>query len=199
MVSPSTPGAPLRGDGMGLTPGEAMAFEIRLGAMVAGEAHLSVGEPGTWEGHRAVVVTSSAETAGAMRLVRTLIDQATTTIDMDSGKPIALETRTVAGDKTTVAQAKFADTNASVVFRRDGEPNPRSYRVEFGNLSVLDTHSAMAQLRSWRAVAGDLRTVYVISGRKLWRVDLRAVGTETIGSLLGNRSAIHFAGAAFRT
>lgn len=198
LAAMSTPAIPLRGDGLGLTPGESMAFEIRLGDMVAGEVHLAVGEPGTFEGHRALVVTSSAETSGAMRLMRKMVDQATTTIDMASGRPVAVEMRVVTGDKTTVAHATFTDSSANVVYHRDSDP-PRTYHVDFGNQAVHDTLSAMGLMRSWRTVPDGTRTVYVVSGRKLWRVDVRKVGTETIGSPLGNRSATHFAGAAYRT
>lgn len=199
VVSPAAPAAPLRSEGIGVTPGETMAFEIRFGAMVAGEVQLAVGEPGTLAGQRAVVVTSSAETTGALRLVRPLTDHATTTIDMATGRPMALETRVAEGDTTTVAQATFTTTSANVEIRRNADPKPRSYHIEFGDRSVHDTHSAMAQLRSWRATPGEARTVYVVSGRKLWRIDVRMVGTETIGSPLGNRSAAKFSGAAYRT
>lgn len=199
LVAPSAPSmGALEHDGVGLTPGETMAFEIRLGAMVAGEVQLAVGEPGGVQGRRAVVVTSTAETTGAIRLVRPLIDQATTTIDLDSGKPLTLETRVVTGDKTTTAQATFTAANATVTYRREGDPTSQSFRVDFGKMSVHDTHSAMAQVRSWKATPGQSRSIYVVSGRKLWRVDVRMVGSETIGSPLGNRRASHFFGTAYR-
>ena len=34
--------------------------------------------------------------------------------------------------------------------------------------------------------------------RRLWRVDVKFVGTETVGSALGNRRAIKFDGQAYR-
>lgn len=199
LVAPSTPPtAALENNGVGLTPGETMAFEIRLGAMVAGEVQLAVGEPGNFQGRRAVVVTSTAETKGAVRLLRPMVDQATTTIDLTSGRPLALETQVMSGDKTTIAQATFSDATATVTYRRDTDPKPQTFRVEFGTQAVHDTHSAMAQVRSWKATPGQSRSVYVVSGRKLWRVDVRMIGNETIGSSMGNRSASHFSGAAFR-
>lgn len=200
LVAPSAPSTRTpQQDGIGLTPGETMEFEVRLGPVVAGEVHLAVGAPGAFAGRRAVVVTSSAETVGAMRLVRPLVDQATTTIDLDSGRPLALETRIVTGDKATDAQATFTDARATVTYRRNDDPKPRSFRVDFGTRTVHDTHSAIAQVRSWQAAPGDTRSIYVVSGRKLWRVDVRMIGTETVGSAMGNRSAFHYAGAAYRT
>src|SRR5262245_7561901 len=68
---------------VGLNPGENMAFEVRLAGMLAGEAQLAVGELGAYEGHRAVVVKSHIATAGAARLVRHVVDEASTVVDMD--------------------------------------------------------------------------------------------------------------------
>jgi hypothetical protein len=56
----------------------------------------------------------------------------------------------------------------------------------------------MAQLRGWRAAPGTLRTVYVVGGRRLWRVDVTFVGEDTIGSVLGNRRTVHFEGKSYR-
>src|ERR1700733_7400582 len=54
----------------GLIPGETMSFEVRLAGLVAGEAQLAVGELGDYQGHRAVVVKSHGETAGAAALLK---------------------------------------------------------------------------------------------------------------------------------
>jgi hypothetical protein len=40
--------------------------------------------------------------------------------------------------------------------------------------------------------------VYVIGGRRLWRVDVTHDGTDTIGSALGNRRAIVLEGKSYR-
>src|SRR4051812_4736407 len=73
---------------LGLNPGESMAFEVHLGGMLAGEAALAVGEIGEVDGHRAVVVKSRAATAGAAALIKNISDEATTVIDVESGRPI---------------------------------------------------------------------------------------------------------------
>src|SRR5258707_15376814 len=69
---------------IGLNPGENMAFEIRIAGILAGEAQLAVGDLGDYEGHRAVVVKSRAATVGAVALVKHVVDEAATVIDMDS-------------------------------------------------------------------------------------------------------------------
>src|SRR5262245_54484284 len=83
---------------VGLNPGEAMAFEVRLGGVLAGEAALAVGEIGEVDGKRAVVVKSRAATAGAAALIRKITDEATTVIDIATGRPMQLDTVVEQGD-----------------------------------------------------------------------------------------------------
>jgi hypothetical protein len=185
---------------IGLNPGESMAFEIRLAGILAGEAQLAVGQLGDYEGHRAVVVKSHAATAGAAALVKHIVDEAMTVIDMDTGRPLALETLVEQGDSRITATAKFTGTVAEITYARseDKAKGPHTLRVDFGKVTVHDAHSAMAQLRGWRATPGTTRSVFVVGGRRLWRVDVNYVGEDTIGSAIGNRRAVHFTGESYR-
>lgn len=184
---------------VGLNPGESMAFEVRLGGVLAGEAALAVGEIGEFEGKRAVVVRSRANTAGAAALLKRIVDEATTVIDVDNGRPLKLETHVEQGKRTIDATATFTPTLANVTYTRNGDPKPRGYKIHFGSNTVHDTHSAMAQVRGWRPTSGATRQVYVIGGRRLWRVDVKYLGSETVGSALGNRKAIKFHGSSYRS
>jgi hypothetical protein len=183
---------------IGLNPGESMAFEVRLGGVLAGEAALAVGELGEFEGKKAVVVKSRANTAGAAALIKRITDEATTVIDMSTGRPLQLETVVQMGAKMTTAQAKFTGTVADITYKRSDDANPHNYKINFGTQPVHDTHTAMAQVRGWRPTVGATRSVFVVGGRRLWRVDVKFLGTETIGSAVGNRRAIKFEGASFR-
>jgi hypothetical protein len=184
---------------IGLNPGESMAFEVRLAGMLAGEAQLAVGELGTYEGRPAVVVKSHAATAGAVALIKHVVDDATTVVDMESGLPLALETMVEQGDTKTTATARFTGSRADVTYVRSDEKAPRTIKLDFGNITVHDSHTAMAALRGWRATTGTTRTVYIVGGRRLWRVDVTYAGSDTIASPIGNRRAIRFTGQAFRT
>jgi len=203
MTLPPQPSAPAAGSAeqsheLGLIPGESMAFDIHLGSVLAGEAQLAVGEIGDLDGHRAIVVKSRAATAGAVRLFKEFVDEATTTIDADTGRPLLLDTSVTMNDKTTTATAKFTGSIANVTYTKPDDPTPHTYHVDFGKVTVHDSHSAMAQMRGWRAAAGTTKQVYVVGGRRLWRIDMTFVGSETVGSALGNRKTVHLRGAAFR-
>ena len=140
---PVTSGSAAEAKGeFGFVPGETMAFDVHLSGMLAGEAQLAVGEIGDVDGHRAVVVKSRASTAGAAKLVKNIVDEATTTIDVDTGRPLQLDTSVVINDKSTTAVAKFTGSIANVTYTKDGDPTPHTYRVDFGKVTVHDSHSA---------------------------------------------------------
>lgn len=183
---------------LGLTPGETMAFELRIAGVLAGEAQLAVGEVGAYEGHRAVVVKSRAATAGAAALLKHVVDEATTVIDMDTGRPLALDTLVEQGKTRTTATAKFTGSVAEVTYTRSAETAPQKLAINLGTAVLHDAHTAMAQLRGWRPPPGTARSVFVIGGRRLWRVDVTYDGADTIGSALGNRRAVRFTGASYR-
>lgn len=183
---------------IGLNPGESMAFDVRIGGVLAGEAALAVGEVGEFEGKRAVVVKSRASTAGAAALFKHIVDEATTVIDLDSGRPLQLETLVEMGDKKTTATAKFNGPLADVTYNRPDDPTPHTYTLNFGKNTVHDTHSAMAQIRGWRPAIGTSKSVFVVGGRRLWRVDVKYAGNDTIGTALGNRRTVKFEGSSYR-
>ena len=141
---------------------------------------------------------SRAATAGAAALVRKIVDEATTVIDADTGAPITVETNVEMGDKKTVASAQFLPSHAVVKFQRSGDKQPSSFNVAYHGHKLHDAHSAMAQLRGWKAAPGTVRSVHVIGGRRLWRVDVKYVGEETIGTATGNRHAVIYEGVSFR-
>jgi hypothetical protein len=191
------PAVAVAAEEVGLHPGESMAFEIRLAGILAGEAQLAVGDIGSYEGHRAVVVKSRAATVGAAALVKHIVDEATTVVDMDTGRPIALETLVEVGKNRTTAKARFTARSAEITYTRS-EQAPQHIQLDFGTTTVHDAHSAMAQLRGWRAAPGTVRSVFVIGGRRVWRVDVTYLGEDTIGTATGNRRAVRFTGESYR-
>lgn len=183
---------------LGFFPGETMQFEVKLSGMTAGEATLAVGQVGNIDGHKALVVRSRAETAGAAKLVKNISDEQATVIDVETGRPLQLDTQVTTNDKVATATAKFTGSQSNVTYTKPGETETHSYHVDFGKLIVFDSHSAMAQLRGWHAKPGTTKQVNVVGGRRLWRVDVHFIATETIGTDAGNRKAVHLSGEAYR-
>ncbi|MGE0872578.1 MAG: DUF3108 domain-containing protein [Kofleriaceae bacterium] len=196
LQQPAAP--PETGFQLGLHPGETMAFEVRLAGILAGEAQLAVGQVGDVDGRPAVVVKSRAATAGAAALVKHIVDEATSVIDVATGRPLTLESLVESGDKTITASAAFARDGVQVLYQRSQDKAPRKIKLKSGAHVIHDAHTAMADLRRWRANTGAQRSVFIIGGRRVWRVDLSCGGVTTIGSALGNRRAIRYDGRAFR-
>jgi len=190
--------APQAQDTLGLHPGEQMAFEVHIAGVLAGEAQLAVGQPGEVDGRKVIVVKSRASTAGAAALIKQISDEATSVIDVETGRPISLESLIVNSGKRTTASAKFAGGIAEVTYQRPTDTEPKTQKINFGNVVVNDAHTAMAALRGWKGTKGAVRTVYVIGGRRLWRIDVTYIGEEEIGTALGNRRAIMFEGKSYR-
>lgn len=182
---------------LGLHPGETMAFEVHLASVLVGEAQLAVGEIGIVDGREAVVVRSRASTAGAAALVRQISDESTTTLDVATRRPRSYEGRVVQGPKRIVAGATFTGDLVKVHYQRNDGP-VINLTIHAKGQSLHDAHSAMAQLRGWRATPGTTRQVWVVGGRRVWRVDVRYVGEETIGTAMGNRAAVVFEGSSYR-
>jgi hypothetical protein len=183
---------------LGVNPGETMAFEVHLAGMLAGEAQLAVGEIGVVDGKEVVMIKSRAATAGAAALIKKISDEATTVIDVATGKPISLDATIINGDKRLTATAKFQGSRADVTYQRASDKAPKHLVLNFGDVTVFDAHTAMAQLRGWKAHKGAERTVYVIGGRRLWRIDVVHAGEQEIGTVLGNRRAVVYQGKSYR-
>ena len=198
MTLPQGPAQVTHENQLGYFPGETMAYEVQLAGVLVGEAQLAVGTIGTVDGKQALVVKSRAATAGAAALVRKMVDESTTVIDVATGKPMQVDTFVVNGERTTTVSAKFTGTVADIVYTRSGE-KPQTSKIDFKTESVHDMHTAMAQLRGWRTTPGVTKSVYIIGGRRLWRIDLRYLGEETIGMKSGgNRRAVVLEGTSFR-
>jgi Protein of unknown function (DUF3108) len=183
---------------VGLVAGESMSFAVQLAGLDVGEAALAVGERGVVDGRDAITVRSKVSTVGAARLLRAIDDESTTVIDLRSGLPLQLDTHVLLGAQETFTHAEFQAHQVIVDVRRGASAEVRSYVFAFGELAALDAHAAMAQLRGWRPAAGAQRTVWLVGGRRLWRVDLTYRGNETVGTALGNRDATRLDGVAHR-
>ncbi len=183
---------------LGLHPGESMSYEVQLAGILVGEAQLAVGEIGQVDGHRAIVVKSRAATAGAAAMIRAISDEATTVIDVDTGRPISIESVFVMAGKRALASTKIDHSVAQVTYTRSGDKAPQTVKVDFKTEELNDMHTAMAELRGWHAAPGTMRRVFVVGGKRLWRIDVKYVGEDTIGSRVGNRRAVIFDGMSYR-
>lgn len=197
---PESPVAATATTAAGLTalePGETMQFEVRIAGVLAGEAAFSTGEISVVDGRRTISVSSRVATAGAFALIKNIRDEATALIDLDTMAPISTTGDVRFGAKAAHHEATFGDGKATVQHTPAGQP-PRVINYDFKGETVHDFHSAMAAMRVWPAELGTGRVMWVLGGRRLWRVEINVTGRELIGTALGNQAALRFDGISAR-
>jgi hypothetical protein len=183
---------------LGLVPGEQMAFEVKVGGILAGEAVLAVGEPGDVGGTRAIAVRSRIASAGAAALIKHVVDEATTVVDLATARPMTMSTDVTYGEIAYHVDAEFNGSKVTVALQRRGHTRVLRSTSDFGTAIAHDAHTAMAAIRTWRAEPGATRTLWVMGGRRLWRSDVTFTGPEAIGTAAGNTATLRLDGIAYR-
>jgi hypothetical protein len=178
-------------------PGEMMTFELALRDITGGEATLVVGDPGEVEGKRVIIVRSSVESTGVAALIKEVRDDVTSWIDLDTSQPIYYHADLLFGEKTTIVETSFGSSKFVIDYERNGKPGKKQQRVP-ADQQALDAHSALGALRAWNPVEGDSKFFYGLSGRRLWRVDMRYGEREAVKTSMGTNAAIRYDGVAQR-
>lgn len=204
LVDPTTPGtgagapAPELDDALAaIHPGERMRFEVRVAGVLAGEASFTTVEVDQQGPTATAVVSSSIRSAGALALVKDVRDEATTVLDVDALRPLSTSSNVRANPRDYTAETRFAGAKAEIDFRPANAP-PQHLVYDFGAAVAHDAHSAMATLRVWQAAPGTRRTMWVLGGRRIWKVDLTMGAPEVIGTYAGNQQAVRIDGVASR-
>ncbi len=175
-----------------------MAFEVKLGGILIGEASMAVGQPGQVDGHRALAVRSLIATAGAAAFVKKVSDEATTIVDMDRATPLTMTSQVTTGGIDYHAEVVFRGGMIDATSTRSDRPHVGRDHFAFGALIAHDTHTAMAAMRGWEAAPGASKTLWVMGGKRIWKSVVNFDGRETIGTQLGNRAAVRYSGQAWR-
>lgn len=179
-------------------PGETMVWEVSLHGVVGGEAVLAVGDPGSFDGRRAIMVRSRVETVGAAAVVRKVRDEVSTHVDLDTGRPIAHQADLLFGDKHTVLETEFLADGYRLEYARNGA-SPRHNRQTVAAADVIhDGHSVVGALRAWEPEPGARVYFYGLGGKRLWRNTLHFAGRETVTTAMGTYPALRIDGMARR-
>ena len=184
-------------------PGEYIAWELSWKGIAGGKTRLMVGEPGTIDGRRAIIVRSETRSDGLLAMFRHVRDDLITTIDLDSSLPIESHGVFEFGKrgkqiKNTKVYATFNGDSYNIEYERKGVPR-RSWTQNLPEGEVAyDTHSVLGALRAWEPEDGDRVYFYSLSGRRLYRVEVTASIRETLTIGLGTYPARRFEGVGTR-
>ncbi|MBK9031610.1 MAG: DUF3108 domain-containing protein [Myxococcales bacterium] len=177
--------------------GEKMRFEVRLAGVLAGEATFTTVEVDTRDGATTARLSSTLRSAGALALVKDVRDDATTVLDVDALRPRSTSSEVHAAPRDYAADTRFVGRTAEIDFRPTKGP-PQHIVYDFGAQVPHDSHSAMATMRVWQDPPGATRTLWVLGGRRIWKLELTLRGTEVIGTYGGNQAALRIDGVASR-
>lgn len=179
-------------------PGETMSFELSYQGILMGRAVLAVGHPGMVDGRSVLIIRSLFETAGAVKIFKSLRDDVRTHLDWRTGAPIEHSSELTTSDRHIQASTQLTGELAIIHYQRDDKP-VRLIRVVLPRgETVHDMHSILGALRNWDPVPGATVHVYSISGRRVWRSELRFEASETVRTAMGLRAALRIDGVATR-
>ncbi len=177
--------------------GEQMRFEVRVAGVLAGEATFATVALEEDGAARTATLSSSIRSAGALALIKDVRDEATTVLDVGALVPVSTRSAVRANPRDYAAETRFRGAQVEIDFRpNDGPPQHLVY--DFGAAVAHDAHSAMATMRVWQAAAGTQRTLWVLGGRRIWKVELTMGRAEVIGTYGGNQAALRIDGVASR-
>lgn len=177
--------------------GEQMSFEVRVAGILAGEASFSTVQVDRDAAPPTALLTSTIRSAGALALVKDVRDDATTLLALDGLHPLRTTSAVRANPRDYDAETRFAGGEVTIDFRPlTGEP--QRLRYDFGGDVAHDAHSAMATMRVWQAPPGTRRTLWVLGGRRIWKVDVTMGPTEVLNVYGGNQQLVRIDGVATR-
>jgi len=179
-------------------PGERMRWNVTWMGVTGGVAGLAVGEPGQIDGRPVLVVRSESRSEGLMARLREVHDQSFTKLDLESAQPLAFEGDVVFGERSSRIVTTFAPPRVSFQYQRAGRREIRwTQRLPSGS-TIHNLHSAIGALRAWRPKRGEKASFYAVSGRRLYRIDLEARGSDNVDTPLGRLPTLRIHGTAQR-
>lgn len=189
-------GAPL------VTPGEHMAYVLKLGGMTLGTYDLSVGEPGDVDGTQVIVVQGHAKSGGLAALVKNVDDTFTSWIDVKTGRPVrwVADEQTSDGASREKTDAHFAGRKENAIpieewldTTQTPEP-PQTVTMQ----DVWDYNSFLVVLRAWEAPRNSSVDAEVFRSRYMWHTKVTVGRKEQLTTELGDFPTLRISGTSYR-
>lgn len=158
-----------------IVPNEHSVYTLTYGGIEVGQIELRTGEAGRVDGRRAIIVWSETRSDGIVAVVVRLREQVITTIDLDTGIPIA-------------RQGSFAGLFSG--HESDFQPEA----IPWAHPDAHNTHAAVAMLRAWDPPPGTRGSFTMVVEGQRNRVDVVAAGRELIDSDDGELPTVRIEG-----
>jgi hypothetical protein len=185
-----------------VTPGEHMAYTLRLQGVDLATLDLAAGDVSDLGGKQAIVVQSHAKAVGLVKMVANIDDTFTSWIDIATGRPLHWTTdefATHSSDRERT-DADFAARAGNVVpvkfHLNDKPPEPEPQVVS--QPDVWDFNSFLIALRAWDPPPGTTIVAEVMRSRFMWHVEMTARGKDKLATALGDMPARRLDGHTYK-
>jgi len=157
---------------------------LRWKGIEAATTEVVTGKPGVVGGEPAIVVYSESRTSELAAIFKEVTEQLTTTISLETGRPLRAEAMTVEDGQRSALDVIF-DPSGSSYHSKFRDDEKRTNWIQKGEVAEL--HSFLARLRAWDGAPAAGTVLFVQDGRSYYRVLLKrgkgktlTLGTESI-------------------
>jgi len=179
--------------------GEQMTYTVRLAGVEGGRAAISVGRPKRRNGRRTLQLRGLGETVPFISTFSKMSEEVVTTIDLAGMTPLLSKADRKGSGKgrNRNIESLYVPSSYEVgqVIKRRGRTARRTRHIK---RPLHDGISALFALRSMSWPLGARRSLLVLAGNSLYRIELRAAAKERLYTKLGARDTVRLEGIARR-
>lgn len=193
----ATPAAPMPVRGSAVIPGERFSYRISMLGFDAGAIDIAAGQPGDVDGRKVIFLRSRAQSRGVVAFLKTVTDDVTTWVDVDTGHPLYHHTVSKVGDSEEEVEIRYAPGQFDVAETIEGKQVVETQVIPDGG-SAYDLMTSLMAIRGWRAEPGDRATMHVLRSTLFWRTYAQYHGPDSLKIAIGRFPAVRVDGMSRR-
>ena len=178
-------------------PGERFSYRISMLGFDAGVIDIAAGQPGDVDGKKVVFLRSRAQSRGVVAFLKTVTDDVTTWLDVDTGQPLYHHTVSKVGNSDEEVEIRYAPGQFDVRERIDDKETVETQVIPGGG-SAYDLMSSLMAIRGWTARPGDRSTLHVLRSTLFWRTHVEYGGPTSVKIAIGRFPAVQVNGMSRR-
>jgi len=178
---------PAHAGGLPFGVGEELGYDLTFHGVRVGKLEMKVGKPRKVAGRRVMTLFGRARTNTLVAQYQPFAGRYMSFIDPSSLHPVAVQVESTYGEDRRWERAMFAKDvlGLETDFRLKGRALKRSYRPREAQLFDLLTLLYYARTRAISPGAAVCNEIY--AARRLWRMDAKVVGHETLSTPVGDK------------
>lgn len=170
-------------------PGEELVYDLSVSGLYLGKVELKAGRPRSVEGRRAESFFGRARTSGFASALKSFAGRYMAVVESDTYHPVELHSEATYGEDPRSEVARFSGDHQdlSTTYRMNGKTADRSYAR---GAPVYDMLTLLYHARRLPLTTGMTLCQEVYADKRLWRLEAEVMGTETMGTPVGERPVL---------